>query len=792
LVWLVRDVAKNPRKNWWIIAVWVCGVFVTLLGVVILRKHFVSNLPMPYVTPQPEMYEIMVKVLKDPMNPSLGTKMVPKMVYDVSADAYILWALVMPTILCVLIWLWMRLRRPGRSAMIFIWAAFIACSLGLIMIINPSPTRQEQEITLKFFAPSHGFFAMLIGYGIVITAAALGKLAQKSRDSGDIVRILAVALCALCLAMPFVTYSRNRDLCSVSKFDFGYQFGYRMFNPGGGYPDMPENAVLYGGTDPGRFVPTYMIFCESFVKPEDRYVSPFLYTGTNATERAAETERMKAFDRRDVYIITQNALADKTYMNYIRDHYGHERPDPANEETLRKYMDWNDKKKQWEKTLQYHIFQWGWKSLGRDTTYPKEPIRIPTPKEGEAAFEEYVRDVQAGRRVDMGGISMEGGRMVVNGALAVMEINGILAKNIFDWNKDKHEFYIEESYPIQWMYPYLRPYGVILKIEKNPLPAPQRDKDGALTGLWKEIVDLDTSYWNAIEADFLARDEFLRNPDARKSFAKLRSAIAGVYLQRSMRIEAEYAYNQAVRLCPIGAPDSYFNNAKTGIGGSEAGGQLMEIYMRTGRFDEALKLAEQYAAYDPFNNGMVGRLEQVRRIIKLNDDTAELKRQIDTNPQNTTFQDLLTFISNSLELNKSMDAWGYGQLIITNANTSLPALPPALLRLGKLYGAHNRNDMALAAFRKYATLKPEDPVGWVESGWALICQNRLDDGYRMWEQALQIGGAPIARLIAGDQRMNSFLVQQPRDGRFIKLLESALSPPPPPKPQLPPGPYLPK
>jgi len=34
--------------------------------------------------------------------------------------------------------------------------------------------------------------------------------------------------------------------------DFGYQFGYRMFRPGGGYPDMDPDAVLYGGTDPGR------------------------------------------------------------------------------------------------------------------------------------------------------------------------------------------------------------------------------------------------------------------------------------------------------------------------------------------------------------------------------------------------------------------------------------------------------------------------------------------------------------------------------------------------------------
>src|SRR4029077_20582601 len=66
-------------------------------------------------------------------------------------------------------------------------------------------------------------------------------------------------------------------------------------------PEMPKNAVLFGGTDAGRFCPTYMIFCESFLRPEQR--------------------RDPAFDRRDVYIITQNALADAHYLEYIRAHY---------------------------------------------------------------------------------------------------------------------------------------------------------------------------------------------------------------------------------------------------------------------------------------------------------------------------------------------------------------------------------------------------------------------------------------------------------------------------------------
>jgi len=110
---------------------------------------------------------------------------------------------------------------------------------------------------------------------------------------------------------------------------FGYWFGHDMFtppflDPATGkfsydlkrreellktpqarliYPEMDQDTVLYGGTDPGRFNPTYMIFCESFVPPSKRnFMNP-------------------KFDRRDVYLITQNALADGTYLNYIRAQY---------------------------------------------------------------------------------------------------------------------------------------------------------------------------------------------------------------------------------------------------------------------------------------------------------------------------------------------------------------------------------------------------------------------------------------------------------------------------------------
>ena len=91
-------------------------------------------------------------------------------------------------------------------------------------------------------------------------------------------------------------------------------------------------------------------------------------------------------------------------------------------------------------------------------------------------------------------------RVQVSGQVAVMNINGLLTKVIFDHNP-KNEFFVEESFPLDWMYPHLTPFGIIMKINRQPLPVAdrghprQRDHQ-----FWKQfskrltgdIVDYDT------------------------------------------------------------------------------------------------------------------------------------------------------------------------------------------------------------------------------------------------------------------------------------------------------------
>jgi hypothetical protein len=172
---------------------------------------------------------------------------------------------------------------------------------------------------------------------------------------------------------------------------------------------------------------------------------------------------------------------------------------------------------------------------------------------------------------------MVNGRPQISGQTAVMTLNGLLARDIFHSNPE-HEFYIEESFPLDWMYPYLEPAGPILKLHRAPLES-----------LFEETVRNDREYWQRLTRrligqevhdetdlatvcaaaqelsgkpkDFQGDPDFLRDENARKTFSKLRSAGGGLYAwrtahakssseRRQMEREAELACKQAYLLCP--------------------------------------------------------------------------------------------------------------------------------------------------------------------------------------------------------------------------------------------------
>jgi hypothetical protein len=272
---------------------------------------------------------------------------------------------------------------------------------------------------------------------------------------------------------------------------------------------IPQGSIYFGGTDPGRFLITAMQ--KSQVKGD-----PF-------------------------FTLTQNALCDGSYLDYLRSMYG-----------------------------------------GR--------IYIPTSEDSQKCFQDYMEDAQ--RRMQshqlMPGedVKIVDGKIQVSGQVAVMQIAGLMVKLILDKNPD-HEFYIEESFPFDWMYPYLEPHGLIFKINHQPLP-----------GLSNEILARDHDYWAKLVqpmiGDWLNDDtpveqvaafakktfgkqdfsgftgdpRFIQNAYSHKTFSKLRDSIAGLYAWRlkqatnasekeRMARAADFAFRQAWALCPY-SPEAVF------------------------------------------------------------------------------------------------------------------------------------------------------------------------------------------------------------------------------------------
>jgi Flp pilus assembly protein TadD len=767
----------------------------------------------------------------------------------------------------------LKMQKRERAWLIALTGLYLFLGGLLIVLLNPTPDKASADLFKVFLCSSHTIVACLIGYGLALTAAFMATHYQKFRLWGLAGGVVAVVLALFCLwdttgkhyfgpagmiklselphwvgrafaphqyglpiyanlllvaiALAFVValvlYRQRGPLLIVlglfaalplysglahwyasdqRNHWFGYWFGHDMFTvPFKGtdgkplYPEMTKDAVLFGGTDPGRFCPTYIIFCESF-------------TPTNC-----QPPLDQHFDRRDVYIITQNALADGTYLCYIRAQYDRSTQiDPPffsellrtvlkdkdyqtnllaravapldrffeglgarvekrrrtytswfgdkdfvdlpalaaklrsgpQQDPLSKYLYENlspktkdlvasqgdaarlrrslaedlnrllerelkikeslNRKKQEKDAVDQEIADgvsserlrkrqeqltadiaelsktgalyeperfkqvqlseyltdfikenpqsWTRIRLNRlllEAAYPKEIARslggvypdreiyTPTPDDSQRCFQEYMTDAQKrmqNNQLKPGeDVRVVDNRVQVSGQVAVMNINGLLTKVIFDHNP-KNEFFVEESFPLDWMYPYLTPFGIIMKINRQTLPSLTDDILTRDHQFWKQfskrltgdVIDYDTplkQITDWIEKTYLRHDfsgftgdrRFLHDDDAQKSFSKLRSSIGGIYAWRlgpycpaeyRPKSEAEYqrllketdfAFRQAFAFCPY-SPEAVFRYA--------------QLLLQLQRFDDAALVAQTCLKLDPYNGQVRGLLESVK------------------------------------------------------------------------------------------------------------------------------------------------------------------------------------
>lgn len=313
---------------------------------------------------------------------------------------------------------------------------------------------------------------------------------------------------------------------------------------------IPPGSIYFGGTDPGRFV--ISVLCESQV------------------------------DGRPFFTLTQNQLADQTYLEYLRAMYG-------------------------------------------------KKIHIPTVEDAQKAFEEYTQDVDRRRKLGQlkpgEDVRVVNGRVQVSGQVAVMQINALLVKKIFDDNPG-HQFFIEESFPLDWMYPNLTPHGLIFQLHREPLAEISEkevieDHDywkkltNEMLGNWlddktslKDVCDFADKYGLGKHlADYQGDKDFAENPQARKTFSKLRTSIAGLYVWRAqnageddererMYQAADLAFRQSYAICPY-SPEAIY--------------RYVNLLLGRNRTDDAILIVKTSLHLDPGNKQLQGLMSQLMK-----------------------------------------------------------------------------------------------------------------------------------------------------------------------------------
>lgn len=206
---------------------------------------------------------------------------------------------------------WRAVRRRLWQGLMWLGCTLLffgVMSALLVALANPTGDLQDGFIQKVKFISSHGVFALWIGYGLAVLLTLCRRVPWPR--AGWALGLVATVVVSLApVAQNFLDRELVRAMGAAEQtgHDFGWQFGAYML---GGAPTlraelspeeeplpdpfwpppMERDAVFFGGTDPGRFVPTYMVFAAGF--------------------------------RPDVLVFTQNALADPTYTNVQRDLYG--------------------------------------------------------------------------------------------------------------------------------------------------------------------------------------------------------------------------------------------------------------------------------------------------------------------------------------------------------------------------------------------------------------------------------------------------------------------------------------
>jgi beta-lactamase regulating signal transducer with metallopeptidase domain/tetratricopeptide (TPR) repeat protein len=473
---------------------------------------------------------------------------------------------------------------------------------------------------------------------------------------------------------------------------------------------IPAGSIYLGGTDAGRSVPT--AFCKSSIEAD-----PF-------------------------FSLTQNAVTDSGYLNYLRAMYG-----------------------------------------GK--------IYIPTEEDSQRCHQEYLADAQ--RRLQENklrpgeDVRMVDGKVQVSGHVAVIGVRGPLTKVIFDRNPDR-EFYVEESFPLDWMFPYLEPHGLIMKLNRQPLTQLPEETIARDHEYWRKLVAgmvggwldektpvteiasfIDRIYVRHNLVGFTGDPRFVQNDYAGKIFCKLRCSIGGLYSWRfspnappeyrpksyaenqALVQEADFAFRQAFALCPS-SPEAVFRYAQL----------LMQLH----HWDDAILVAETCLKLDPHNGQVMGLRDTLQQYKKLSVGTQpapanlrQLEEEVKTNPTNS--QAALNLAGAYLQTQQTNRAIQ----VLDNLLEDPRVDSQGVLGAAQAYATMQNVPKLEAALERLVKVTPASPEAWYDLAVLKAGLNKSSEALAALKQALDLNAARLKR----DPKARDLLQSARKEARFDAL-----------------------
>ena len=283
---------------------------------------------------------------------------------------------------------------------------------------------------------------------------------------------------------------------------------------------LRPGMVYVGGTDSGRFIPTLL----------------------NETSEGEHS-----------IVLTQNALADAAYLQYLRFLYGHQLATLTGEDSQRVFQDYMTDAQS---------------RFTHDQDHPDEPNQL---RPGE--------DVR-----------LTDGRYQVSGQVAVMLINEKMLETLMNKNPGL-SFALQESFPFKSTYEEAAPLGPIMELRAQD-PATTFTADTAAN-----VLD----YWRTTALQLPIGSDTSQDQEVLRAYAKLATAQAALLTAHNFGAEAEETYRLAIDICPY-SPEAVL--------------PYVNLLVSQQRLAEAVPVVESAAKAAPDNQNLRDLLDTLKKRVK--------------------------------------------------------------------------------------------------------------------------------------------------------------------------------